>query len=389
MNIEFLEKAGFYGGVENNSYLINMSKNLDEIRVCGKRVVLFGASLYAILAEHILASKGIEVWGYVDNSPKLANRSLHGKKIWLPDDLPDLNEYYFIITTSEFAVFQIRLQFLVNRIYDYSIFAVIGGDNFSEISEDLHKAYMDGINLICLQNEPDSSALPHCPYASDKEGKAIFPLTNVMRVTEWSHYVYVWANTFLGDITKSSMLEIGPGDGLFTYIALRLHRELCATWLVFGDDDQSRDKIFDKGLDKVKSEFTSRINIKYGMIEIDKGLINEQYHLIVMTEVFEHFALNPVNTMQILADSLAVDGRIALTTPNWGHRGPYKTWKDIPDCDNLENVDRYYELLNLGHVYQYDRSELEEIFDMAGLMVEKYDVSDGNNHNFFLKKKED
>ena len=49
----------------------------------------------------------------------------------------------------------------------------------------------------------------------------------------------------------------------------------------------------------------------------------------------------------------------------------------------LKEVHRYYEMMQLGCIYEY-KNELDEIVEQAGLYVERYGVSDINNQNYFL-----
>ena len=86
-------------------------------------------------------------------------------------------------------------------------------------------------------------------------------------------------------------------------------------------------------------------------MERDEFVIRKTYDLIILTEVFEHFVLNPVNILKKIKGALSVDGRVILTTPAWGHVDIYKTWKDLPDsCD--VNKEQYLRLTKCGHIYQ-------------------------------------
>ena len=387
MNIEFLETIGYQRGIERNAYLINMNHGLDDAVAKGKRIFLLGVSENCYIAERLLEDRNIKVCGYADNSLKKQRRNLRRGTIQDVRELLKNKDVYFIITTTEYSIFQVRLQMLVANIKEYSIFSIIDGNCFKYENDGLHKAYMEGVNCICFEDEKPEVALPQCPYASSLEGKALLPLINVMRVTEWSHYAYIWADDFLSRFDSADMLEIGPGDGLFSYIMLSRHSNIKVTWMIFGDKKKSKEEGFENHLSKVKKCFASRINSIYGMLEVDDDLLKQKYKLIVLTEVFEHFVLNPLNTIEKLSNALEEDGRIVLTTPAWGHQGPYDSWKDIPDYINISGIDRYYELMKLGQVYQYDKNELDDIFEKAGLCVEKYRVSDRNNHNYMLKKK--
>lgn len=142
---------------------------------------------------------------------------------------------------------------------------------------------------------------------------------------------------------------------------------------------------YECGLRKIKQKYSDRINVEYGYVEMTDFVLKNQYELIILTEVFEHFALNPVNMMRKLANALAENGQIMLTTPNWGPAYIYKTWEDLPDPSEISN-DRYMQLIQAGHVYQYSKDELIDIFLRSGLKVENYSISDSNNHNFVLIK---
>lgn len=80
---------------------------------------------------------------------------------------------------------------------------------------------------------------------------------------------------------------------------------------------------------------------------------------------------------------MSVDGRVILTTPAWGHVDIYKTWKDLPDsCD--VNKEQYLRLTKCGHIYQYSKDELMQIFEEAGLTVKDYAMTESGHHNFIL-----
>lgn len=141
---------------------------------------------------------------------------------------------------------------------------------------------------------------------------------------------------------------------------------------------------FERGLQKVKNAFSSRTREIYCSLERD-NLPDRKYDLIILTAVFEHFALNPVDTMKKLANSLADNGRIILATPDWGHTNIYQSWEEMPHSKGMSDAE-YNTLLKCGHAYQYDKEELNEVFMRAGLDIEKYGMSDANNHNVILVK---
>ena len=136
-----------------------------------------------------------------------------------------------------------------------------------------------------------------------------------------------------------------------------------------------------------KKKYGNRVNKKYGYLEREDFPIDAKYSFIIMTEVFEHFALNPVNTMRKLKNMLKTGGKMILTTPNWGHVHIYETWKEMPDAKDVDD-ERYIKLCAIGHSYQYSKEELLEIFDIVGLHVDQYAVTASNHHSFVLSIKD-
>ena len=122
------------------------------------------------------------------------------------------------------------------------------------------------------------------------------------------------------------------------------------------------------------------------MIEMNEINFDRKYDLIVMTEVFEHFAINPVETMRMIGNALKKNGRILLTTPDYNNLYTYRSWIELPRLEDVDET-RYRELLNCGHVYQYTRKEIEQILFEADLEIELYEQSDSSNHNICIKKR--
>lgn len=121
----------------------------------------------------------------------------------------------------------------------------------------------------------------------------------------------------------------------------------------------------------------------YGMIEEPSYEIHEKFDIIIMTEVLEHFVINPVNTMKKIKNMLTENGRLFLSTPNWGHLPLMDSYKELPEWTGKDN----YLELQVGHAYQYSKNELESLLEESGLVMERYELSDSNNHNMIVKRK--
>lgn len=307
-----------------------------------------------------------------------------GKKIYSPYELFEDNDIYFIITTNNIAT--ARLQLMAYDISVYGIFLNSTFHDFCDENKELQTVIMESINTICFEDEKYDSALPYLPSITNQQ-KNLGRLNFCLYSITWTHWVYLWEIELINAKKCNEVLEIGPGYGTMSLVLLKMFPQVHIDWMLMGENGKAlegSDFEFEAGLAKIKNIFKGRVNSFYGKIECDE-IKGKKYDLIILTEVFEHFALNPVNTMKKIRNGLDTKGIIILTTPNWGYMPIYKTWEEMPNCEDI-SAERYYELIKCGHVYQYTKEELFSIFEQAGLRVNKYDLSDGNSHNFVLSK---
>lgn len=383
MVLEWLSNIGYKGGHEMNAYMLGMNYGIESIK--GKKVFLLGAGVNGFIASSILYERGIEIAGFIDNNEKLVGKSVGGKRIFSLYDMMG-ESIYIIITVEEKYIAEVRLQLMVKQIYDYSIFFRMHGHSFASEDKVIHNIIIDGINNICLRNEEPTIALPYQGFSLGGDGAKLGNLNWLIKSTEWSHPGYHWMADIFEKNKELKVLEIGPGYGLLSYYILRLYENAKIDWLLFSESNKEEldlNNPYDKGLSKIKEMYSESVNYRFGMIEIDDDLVEEKYDLVLMTEVFEHFALNPIQTMKKIKKYLNNNGKMLLTTPNWGHLPTMISYKELPDKKDV-TLDRYKELLSLGHVYQYSKNEMIEILEKAGFTVDKYEISESNNHNFLL-----
>lgn len=212
----------------------------------------------------------------------------------------------------------------------------------------------------------------------------------LLRSTMWSHWCYLWERDILSNCNEQKVLEIDPGYGLISAVLLKEFPNARIDWILFGKQNSSlleqKNEGYVRGLNKIKEKYSGQIKEIWGQIEREQFCIEEgDYDLIIMTEVFEHFVLNPIVTLIKLREALAEDGSIVFTTPNWGHVHIYEQWQDLPSEENVDD-ERYQLLTKCGHTYQYNKGELDEIFMRSGLKIMEYKISDSNNHNYILKR---
>ena len=130
-----------------------------------------------------------------------------------------------------------------------------------------------------------------------------------------------------------------------------------------------------------------KFSIVKSNIYIEKeNMLSKRYDVVIMTEVFEHFRVSPIEMMKKIGDALAENGRIFFSTPNWGHLYLYENWRELKNSNAYELEELIDDTVEYRHVYQYSEAELRDIFSQVGLVVEKYALSATGNHNFMLYK---
>ncbi len=385
MYIEYLGSIGYKSGYETNAFIIGLNDTIGNLLI-KKKIVLFGAGEDGFMAQVLLEKKGVNIWKYADNNPNLNGRLFNQKEIVLAESLLGEPDVYFIICVAPRNINSVRIQFMANGISEYSIFIRNSSHSFAEEDINLHEIYMQGINKICFENEDVSSALPLFGLPSGNGGR-IGIINELLSSSEWWHFGSLWIKKEYQPDQKIRILEIGPGYGLLSYMLLSMFPNASMHWILFGKEQTELINTgYGKRLAKVRLGMEGRITYSIGRIELDYELLKGQYDLVVMTEVFEHFALNPVPTMENIKKVLADEGRMFFTTPNWGHLFTFSSWKRLLSKEEISE-DRYYELLQCSHVYQYSKEELLDVLQQSGWEIDKYGLSDGKNHNFLLKKK--
>lgn len=349
-----------------------------------------------LYAEKLLCDHGIKVDYYTDSSPRIQGRKLargeEGQTILSPYPLFK-QDVYFILTTPSKWIDCARLQLMTHNIENYSIFLTWEFD-YADKNPELQNRIMESINEIAYEGETPERAMPFVAI-SNRNGKdaTLGNLTTLVQSLRCSQWVYPWEDQLMKNSNIERVLEVGPGFGLMSLVLLKGFPNISIDWMMYGDkhweleEIASMANVFENGLWKIKKKYGNRINAKYGYIEREDFPFDTKYDLIIMTEVIEHFALNPINTMKKIKNMLKPDGKMILTTPNWGHLHIYETWREMPDAKDVDD-ERYMKLCQCGHSYQYSKGELSEIFDLAGFQVDQYAVTVSDHQSFVLSIKD-
>jgi len=94
-------------------------------------------------------------------------------------------------------------------------------------------------------------------------------------------------------------------------------------------------------------------------------LPESHFHVVLLTEVIEHFTFNPVEFWKRIYRLLAPGGRIVVTTPNyysWKGRA-WNLWRFISGCGGGISVDDIINMRTYGHHWrEYSKRELIHYF---------------------------
>ncbi len=333
--------------------------------------VIWGVGPFMQIVKPILSEMHVPIAAYVDNNVNFWGKYIGDKKICSPYDYilhePNVN---IIVCVFGENINQIRCQLERNGYRNYSI--VTEMPYYDEGDNDLNTKHIEVARKI---EKAYPSRLKEYQDVSDPFGILGY---SIKSIGYW-RCVYKWIKSIITD--SDVVLEIGPGAGMLSGLLREENANCVIDWLDHGDAMWSNSSIFES-----ISQGGKKGEIISGLVESPKCEIQKKYSIIIMTEVMEHFVCNPLPTIKKISEALGSEGSLFISTPNWGHVNIYRTWQDMPDPFVSENV--IIESIDHNeHVYQYDKTELLEIFEAADLDLIRYDVTETNNHNFWLKKR--
>lgn len=376
LKLEYIDTIKYEAGSPRAMFLLADMEHIER-----KSVAIFGTGLEAFLVFHYLKHNGVEAEYFLNNDSGLRGSFLCGKEIRTPDEIFGKNFYIIIAMSKMKHLNEVLWQLRVNKEFEYGIAFIETFHAFAgkEMLSGLHKMVMENINrLLCDGKEIRELIKPVVNVGP--AGNVMFPVMELCWTTTWSHHLLQWfySEYFQNNKDKKIMLEIGPGKGLFSLTVQSINSQIDIEWLMFEMEEKSGEAV--RG--RYKWWPANMFQTYYGMIEEPEYRINKKFDIIVMTEVLEHFSVNPRISMRKIADMLKDDGKIYLSTPAWGHLSIYDTYYDMPDFTDVEAYKESY----IGHSYQYSKTELEQLLAECGLKIDRYALTDGKNHNLLASR---
>lgn len=349
---------------QNEAYLLGVVP-IEEMS--NKNIIIFGAGAYGVYAANLLRDHGIFVKAFCSNYKTEWGKLHHSIEIIKPTDAFKMENAYFIVAAiSGCETFQRQL--LSKNIYDFSVFFLDSIGNISNpiLAETIRYSLIPTVMSKFFTEGRNPSQVSIMDYH-----KAVSRQFKSLRYSEIVLNKYV--SDFLQIHNPKKMLDIGPGNGLSSYVLCYLCENLDTAWICLSNGEKHMEEGF---IDATGSKFPVR---KYfGQIENPNFLLDEKFDLIIFTEIMEHLQCNPVPTVKKIAEMLSDDGYIIFSTPE-EHLNNYDSYVEMPNYESLEKYERMTEFgapvymdLSFPHTYIYSKQELEEIFGEAGLEIKFY-----------------
>lgn len=353
------------------------------------KIAIFGTGIEAYLTANYLKKIGIKVDCFVNNDVNMQGKMLQGIEIKLPSEIVNKSYYFIAAMTTVKYNNEVLWQLKLHNQNNWGMSFIHTFHSYKDYNPKLHSVVMEGINQILCQGDCKNKNMrdiirlvTNCGPSGNFMGQ----IPELCWTTSWSHCLIDWfyEKYAIDHLTENcrnnlSMLEIGAGIGLFSLTTHKINPEIDIKWLCYNREEKSGQAVSGKYMGYPERLFETY----YGVIEEPSYEIHEKFDIIVMTEVLEHFVVNPVRTMKKIKYMLKEDGRLFLSTPNWGHLSLFGSYKELPEWTNMED----YVDMQVGHAYQYSKKELEELLEESGFEVEKYALSDSNSHNIIIKHK--
>ena len=107
----------------------------------------------------------------------------------------------------------------------------------------------------------------------------------------------------------------------------------------------------------------------------------DDYDVLVLAEVLEHMRTDIIGTLKFLRDGLREEGYLYLTTPNFFYLSVFidriRTGRSGPGV--MHEWSKLKRLGHMGHVREYSRAELVELFNGVGFEI--VDIKHRNEKN--------
>lgn len=383
MRLEYLGDLYYEKRILKSGFLCSTESGINDLKK--KKIALFSSGEKSFLCKCMLEKYGINIDIVCENFGPLVGKKIHNTPIVSSYEVFG-SEYHIILAVENMYINEVRTQLKLYGVKEYSVFFVESFHNFADDGyKELHDIFLNEMNQLAPLYK---KGVPI--YRDYETGTNLGLYDDFIKSSTWSHPLYIELYKRLKEETqKTDILEIGPGYGLLSATVKAINKNSNIDWVVYKSEYVEDGEDISGFFEYIKSKNPEcRHEYYQGFIEDPAFKLEKKYDLILMTEVFEHLIASPIDTVKKMRDSLKPEGCIYLSTPNWKHLYLYQTWKDMKRFEEFESLEEYMKF-NVGHNYQYNKDELEEIFRICGLKIIFYQESESNNHNIILARDEE
>ena len=366
--------------------LITNNYSLEDIidaKKSGKKIVMFGwkpSSYGAIQALSNSPVGEIRIDEVADFSYQEQNDMDVGHGMILKNFrklAENQNDYFFILYGDNFERVVEMAKFLqYNGIDEFGIIQQHFTKDFSG-NKKLQKAFFDSINEVFLN-------------VSLLNNWDIFQNCSRAALTGAGYWdmPYMFISKLYKNSINTKYLEVGPGIGIMS-LSLKKIIDIDETWISIPKEEKLwAEWRKPESIKLIKDKY--HIDIIEGYIETDKfdNSLDEQFDIIVLAQVMEHFIFNPVNTLKKLAKMLKKNGRMFISVPEEIKRYNVSSYRDMPYPEDLSENERIrrYRINNFGHFQEYTYQEAVSAFEDAGLECVIH-CFNSPIHHFMLERK--
>ena len=376
----------YWRGIDGycNSYnLITRSFSVEDIKQCGKEVVLFGWFPEAVPVVDVLAKAGIHV-KYVCDVGQIPNDT---EDLLLPNGIvlrdyrelvKEAKNYFFIFYQLESSVDKWTSPLVKRvRLIQYKgveEFGIVANVRTGDLWEKplFQAAVFDSINEIFKDASfYDWGAYWHCWNQAGID------------IHNWDYQLHKIYEMYK-DKPKQAYLEIGPGVGVFS-LALKKLLDIDITWLNIPYEE----KQWAEWRKKTSRELYGKYDIKIKEAYVELEDFDGEYDIILLSQVMEHFVFNPIGTIKKLVKHLKLDGTMFVSLPDIIYTVPpnVESYKEIPYPEELtkREIKRRILINDFAHFHEYSFNEAMSVFEECGLKCIAHKTNTPVYH-FVLKK---
>lgn len=382
MRVNILTYTGRdYSGLNYAYAILTQRYSLEDIKKDGRPIVLWAAAESSFVVRCALEKADLSVKYVCDPYEQTQIGDIKSKEMIMKDYRTVLNnadDYFHIIYYDDYFCWDSRMKDSVKRL-QYRGVREMGIVFYGDVNDFAgHKNLQDAVYETIYEIWGESELLNNWKKMENCSRTAL------SGTTYWG-VGYMMIYKLFRKSKDVKLLDVGPGVGTMT-LSLKKLMDIDVTWLVY---PQVKEDMWLELESEATEQNKKKYNIKTmeGFLELDDfSQMNNQYDVIVFTQVMEHLIYNPVNTINKLKNMLKEDGYLYIAVPGKIKRYHVEHYSEMPYPNELSSKEQEERSMinEMHHFREYSKEEALEVFEEVGLECILYT----EGHHFILQKKE-